>query len=255
MSMTVQSFYDAFASRYHLIYDDWDTSIARQAAAIDSLLHVFFPDPLELLDVATGIGTQALGLAALGYQIIGSDISPQAVRRARMEATQRGLTIPMYVADFQRLPVHPAVTPVILCGDNSLPHLSSPEAIAETFREWHRCLRPGGGCLISMRDYGEPPIAGTIEMRPYGERTWHGHRYFLQQTWTWQGPRYEVALDMTPLEDGAPTLPPLRASYLAISLADVQSLLRGAGFHGVQRIDGRLFQPVLIGFKSLVPWS
>jgi SAM-dependent methyltransferase len=249
--MSVQSFYDSFADRYHLIYPDWESSIARQGAALDSLLTDFFPDQRHILDVAVGIGTQALGLAVRGYDVIGSDLSPAAVTRARREAEQRGLTIPVSVADFQRLPVRPGTAPIILCGDNSLPHLASRDAVLSTLEEWYRCIQPGGGCLISMRDYHEPPAPGTVETRPYGERSWQGHRYLLQQVWTWRGPRYEVALEMLPLQDG-PLLPTLKASYLAIPLADVQILLGKAGFTGVQRIDGRLFQPVLVGFKSPV---
>jgi ubiquinone/menaquinone biosynthesis C-methylase UbiE len=249
--MSVQSFYDAFADRYHLIYPDWESSIARQGAALDSLLSDFLPGKHAVLDVAVGIGTQALGLAARGYQVIGSDLSSAAVARARREAEQRGLAIQLSVADFQRLPVRSAGTPILLCGDNSLPHLGSRADILSALEEWYRCLQPGGGCLISMRDYPQPPAPGTVETRPYGERTWKGHRYLLRQTWTWRGPRYDVALEMTPLHDGPP-LPTLEASYLAIPLADVQVLLVEAGFTDVQRIDGRLFQPVLVGFKSPV---
>jgi SAM-dependent methyltransferase len=250
--MSVQSFYDAFAERYHLIYLDWEASIARQGAALDSLLTDFFPGQRHIVDVAVGIGTQALGLAARGYHIIGSDLSPAAVTRARREAELRGLEIPVSVADFRRLPVRSAVTPIILCGDNSLPHLASRDSILSTLEEWYRCVQPGGGCLITMRDYSEPPAPGTVETRPYGERSWRGHQYLLQQVWTWRGPRYDVALEMIPLQDGPPLLT-LEASYLAIPLADVQVLLGQAGFTRVQRIDGRLFQPVLVGFKSPVP--
>lgn len=252
--MSVQSFYSALADRYHLVYPDWEASIARQGAALDSLLSDFFPGQREILDVAVGIGTQALGLAARGYHVSGSDLSPAAVTRARHEAAQRGLAIPLLVADFQRLPVRSAAVPIILCGDNSLPHLDSPESILHALEEWYRCLKPDGGCLISMRDYSRPPATGTIETRPYGERTWQGHRYLLQQVWTWRGPRYDIALEMTPLHDG-PLLPTLQASYLAIPLADVQALLRDAGFAAVQRIDDRFFQPVLVAFKSRTAFS
>ncbi|CAN5337291.1 hypothetical protein BH09GEM1_BH09GEM1_27250 [soil metagenome] len=121
--------------------------------------------------------------------------------------------------------------------------------VLRALEEWYRCLQPGGGCLISRRDYERPPTRGTVEARPYGERTWQGHRYLLQQAWTWRGPRYDVALEMTPLENGAP-LSTLHASYLAIPLADVEDLLRDAGFTAVQRIDDRFFQPVLVGVKA-----
>lgn len=251
--MTVRAFYDELAPRYHLVYADWNASIARQGAALDSLLHEYFPAERDVLDVAVGIGTQAIGLAQLGYRVTGSDLSLGAVRRAAAEAARRGLDLPLHVADFQQLPVAIATIGLVLCCDNSLPHLPSPTAILATLREWYRCLRPGGGCLVSMRDYGEPPPPGTVEERPYGERTWNGHRYLLRQRWTWNGPRYDVVLEMTGVEAGVPSLPPIMTSYLAIPVADVAKLMTEAGFVEVESLDGRLFQPVLVGFKPPVP--
>jgi ubiquinone/menaquinone biosynthesis C-methylase UbiE len=252
-TMTVRSFYDDLAARYHLVYQDWDASIARQGEALDALLREHFPDAHTIFDVAVGIGTQALGLSALDYQVIGSDVSSGAVRRAADEATKRELTMPLYVADFQRLPVRSGGASVVLCCDNSLPHLASADAIRAALTEWHRCVRAGGGCLISMRDYGEPRPSGTIEEHYYGERSWNGRRYTLNQVWTWNGPRYDVALAMTSLDDEALSVPVITTSYLAISPARVLQLMKEAGFQRVQRIDGRLFQPVLIGFKPAAP--
>lgn len=251
--MTVRPFYDELAPRHHLVYVDWDASIARQGAALDSVLREYFPAIHDLLDVAVGIGTQAIGLARLGYRVTGSDLSLGAVHRAAAEAAQRGLDLPLHVADFQKLPVATATTGLILCCDNSLPHLQSPAAILGALREWYRCLRPGGGCLVSMRDYDEPQPPGTVEERPYGERTWNGRRYMLQQRWTWNGPRYDVTLDMTGLEPSTPSLRPITTSYLAIPVAEVAQLMTEAGFGNVVALADRLFQPVLVGFKPHVP--
>ena len=251
--MAVQGFYDELASRYHLIYDDWTASIARQGAALDSLLQEHFPGRPQILDVAVGIGTQAIGLSALGHCVIGSDLSPRAVQRAAREAAGRGLTIPVAVADFSHLPVGTGTASVILCCDNALPHLPSAEAILATLREWRRCLRPGGGCLMSMRDYGDPPPAGTVEDRPYGERLWQGRRYALRQIWTWYGPRYELAMEMTALDGDDKRFPTIRSNYLAIAPSQVLRLMKEAGFERVTRLDGRFFQPVLVGFVPPEP--
>jgi glycine/sarcosine N-methyltransferase len=76
--------YDEIATLYHLVYPDWNAAIARQAAALDAIIreHVG-PPPQSILDVSCGIGTQALGLAALGYAVTASDLSSAAVERAR----------------------------------------------------------------------------------------------------------------------------------------------------------------------------
>lgn len=56
-----------------------------------------------MLDCACGIGTQALGLAAVGYTVEGSDAAPAAVARAAREARARGLAAEFRVDDMCRL--------------------------------------------------------------------------------------------------------------------------------------------------------
>src|SRR5881628_1690738 len=100
--MSVREFYDTLAPVYHLIYADWEASIERQGAALDSVIRSFpGAGARSVLDVACGIGTQSLGLSARGYEVTGSDISPAAVERARSEAARRGLSIPFSVSDMR----------------------------------------------------------------------------------------------------------------------------------------------------------
>jgi len=59
-----QSFYDALAPFYHLLYPDWEASGARQSQGIATVLEEFGISPgARILDAACGIGTQTLGLA------------------------------------------------------------------------------------------------------------------------------------------------------------------------------------------------
>ena len=249
--MSVRAFYDELAPRYHLIYTDWEASIARQGAALASVISEHWPRTRTVLDVAVGVGTQALGLSGRGFEVTGSDLSPLAVLRATKEAAVRGLHIPCIAADFRSLPTRSDSADVLIACDNALPHLDSQDDIAAALAEWFRVIRPGGGCLLSMRDYGAPPPAGTVEVHPYGERVWEGRRYKVQQTWTWHGPRYQVALEIVPTAGAvgeAATV--VTADYLAITPMRVAELLRGASFERVERVDWPFFQPVLIGHKS-----
>jgi SAM-dependent methyltransferase len=165
--MSVQAFYDELAPLYHLVYDDWETSVERQGAALASLIAEHWgADARVVLDAALGIGTQALGLLARGFRVTGSDVSAGAVNRARREAAMRHLPLACLVADFRALPVRSATFDVVLVCDNSLPHLDSAADIRGALAECFRCVRRGGGCLISMRDYGSPPPSGTVEVRP-----------------------------------------------------------------------------------------
>src|SRR5438105_11144670 len=101
-----------------------------------------------------------------------------------------------------------------------------------------------------MRDYGTPPPRGTVEVKPYGERVWNGGRYDVRQVWTWRGARYDVALEIAPLDARAGARgTTVTTSYLAIAPARVAELMAMVGFEQVQRVDGRFFQPVLVGTR------
>ena len=82
-------FYDALAEHYHFMFEDWDASMRHQGQIIAKLL----PNPTcgPILDVACGIGTQSLPLAALGYSVEGSDVSVAQVARAERECVARRL--------------------------------------------------------------------------------------------------------------------------------------------------------------------
>ncbi len=103
--MSVERFYDELASLYHLIFLDWEAVIRRQAEALDRVIRERWGDGrLSILDVACGIGTQALGLAALGHRVTASDISAGEIERAKREAASRGLALRFSVAACGRRP-------------------------------------------------------------------------------------------------------------------------------------------------------
>jgi ubiquinone/menaquinone biosynthesis C-methylase UbiE len=251
--MSVQAFYDELAPLYHLVYKDWEASVSRQGTALTSLIGEHWgTDARTVLDAAVGIGTQALGLLALGFRVIGADLSHGAVTRARREAAARHLPLTCVVADFRALPFRAASADVVIVCDNALPHLETPGDIQTALRECFRCARPGGGCLVSMRDYGSPPPSGTVEVWPYGERAWAGRRYLLRQVWSWRGPRYDLSFEITPMDSAEDRATILTSSYLAIPVAHVAELMSAAGFRGVRRVDERFFQPVLVGTRPPV---
>jgi len=249
--MSVQAFYDALAPLYHLVYENWEATVTRQGNALASLIAEHWgAGARTVLDAAVGVGTQALGLRALGFRVTGSDLSPGAVNRAQREAALRHLPLPCLVADFRALPVRATSVDVVLLCDNALPHLETQGDIRTALAECFRCARPGGGCLISMRDYGPPPPSGTVDVLPYGERVWAGRRYRVRQVWSWQGPRYDLSFEILPAEGAGESATILKSSYLAIPVEQVAELMRAVGFEGVRRADDRFFQPVLVGTRS-----
>ncbi len=246
---TPASFYDGLASIYDLIYEDWPRSIERQGDALAALIRARCPDAKAVTDVACGIGTQALGLAARGFAVTATDISRQAVARAEREAAARGLDIEFRVDDMARLATFGAgVADVLIACDNAVPHLLSDAAIRNAFRRFHDMLRPGGLCVISVRDYAAAEREGA-QVVPYGVRQRGADRVMLFQVWEWEGDQYR--LDMYFIFDDGHRVETqvFRSHYYAISIARLIELMAEAGFADAERIDGAFFQPLVIAHK------
>jgi SAM-dependent methyltransferase len=247
--MSAQRFYDELAPFYHLIYPDWEGSMRRQADALQAIIRERWGDgPLSILDAACGIGTQALGLAALGHRVTASDLSPGAVERARREAQARGLDIRFSVADMRKaVPHHAGQFDVVIACDNSMPHLLTDEELLVAFEQFFACIRPGGGCLISVRDYDREERAG-VQVKPYGVRDEGGVRYLLWQVWEFHGAVYDLAMYFVEDRGGPECVTrALRSRYYAIGADKLMELMGRAGFIRVERLDGQFYQPVLVG--------
>jgi hypothetical protein len=104
--------------------------------------------------------------------------------------------------------------------------------------------------VISMRDYGVPPSPGVVETQDYGDRIWSGRRCRLEQIRRWRGDLYDVAFEL--VTNDATKEVVLRTpetTYFVIGVERMAVLMREAGFTRVRRIDGCLFQPVLVGTR------
>jgi SAM-dependent methyltransferase len=254
--MSAARFYDDLADLFHLVYADWEGSVRRQAEALDRILaRALGPGPHRVLDVSCGIGTQALGLAALGHTVTGSDLSPRAIERARREAAARGLAIDFSVADMRSCDRHHrGAFDVVLSADNSVPHLLADDEILDAFRGFYRSTRPGGVVLITVRDYAREDRTSP-QLRPYGLR---GDptggaptgRWAVFQVWDFvDADRYDLAMYF--VREGDADRPPEvrvgRSRYYAVTTDTLLALLTRAGFADARRLDGEFFQPVLLG--------
>jgi 2-polyprenyl-3-methyl-5-hydroxy-6-metoxy-1,4-benzoquinol methylase len=173
---------------YHLIFPrGWEASITAHAQALDKIVRDYWGDAVRhILDVSCGIGTQALGLASLGYRVTASDLSPKAVERAGREAAQRGLNIDFSVADMRRAYAHHGQRfDVVLSADNAVPHLLSDDEILRALKQFFKCCKDGGGCIISVRDYEKEAGTGN-QVLNYGLRVEKGVRYLIFQLREWE---------------------------------------------------------------------
>jgi SAM-dependent methyltransferase len=246
--------YDDIADLYHLVYEDWEAAIQRQSAALDKLFQQFIGrPPHSVLDVSCGIGTQALGLASIGYRVTASDLSAGAVARAQREATLRGLQIELSVADMRECATaHRHGYDIVLSADNSIPHLHGAKDIARAVAGFHQCLRPGGLAVAGIRDYRSDENRKSPQVWPYGFREHEGRRYFVFQTRDWSNDSYRVGMYFV-REAGIGQDAQVVAgvsTYHAVSLGDVMSIFAEEGFDDVQRIDGLMQQPIIVGRRS-----
>ena len=248
----MKDFYDRLSPFYHLIYKNWEADIAQQATCLRDIIDGRWGKSARaILDVSCGIGTQSLGLAALGFEVTGSDLSPGAVERARSEAASRRLNASFSVCDMRQAGTHHGGGfDIVLSGDNAVPHLLCDEDILLALRAMHACLRPGGGCIITVRDY-DVEARGRGIVKPYGIREAEGKRYLVWQVWDFEGDQYEFSVYF--IEDdrksGTAKTHVFRSRYYAISPNHLLGMMERAGFGAVERLDGVFFQPVLVGTR------
>ncbi len=225
--------------------------MARQGDALHQLISSEWgPAPKTIVDVATGIGTQSLPLAQRGHKVVGGDLSLKALARARVEADRRGVALGLFAADMSALPTCDAAADVLIACDNAIPHLLDDDAIRAALNDFYRCVRPGGGCLVTMRDYGDPPPAGTQQRKPYGTRSVDGRPHEMRQTWTWDGPHYNLLFEIVDEATGKVVLA-TETKYFAIPIFRVLELMAEVGFVNVRRVDEGFYQPIVVGTHPL----
>lgn len=243
--------YDDIVSLYHLVYSNWNQAIKQQGVALNNVVNTLIGSaPLSILDVSCGIGTQALGLAALGHTVTASDLSAAAVERARKEAISRGLEITFKVADMRQCAeTHGSGFDVVLSADNSLPHLPGEDEVRTALQNFYKCLRKDGVAIVNLREYREDEDRSSPQMWPYGFRYEGGDRYFVFQTRDWNNNVYDVAMYFVrEVKEGTPASVTAGLSrYYAITVDRLMFLFGEVGFTDVQRLDGILHQPIVVG--------
>ncbi len=229
---TVQAFYDDLAGAYHLIYTDWDASVRRQGSVLNDLIaRVGGPGPRTVLDAACGIGTQAIGLALHGHRVTGTDLSPDAVRRAGTEASRFGVELTVAVADLRSLGKTVTTTfDVVMACDNSLPHLLTEADLKLAVAEMAARLAPGGLFVASIRDYD-----ALLETRPRTEvprvTDRADGRWITFQVWDWRddGQSYQLSQFILHQEGRGWTTRQFVTTYRALRRADLTAAIEACG--------------------------
>ena len=254
MAGKVLDFYEELADYYHLIFDDWESAIERQARILGNLLaSQGVSGPLKILDCTCGIGTQAIGLARMGHRVVASDLSGAAIRRAEREALQRDLTIQFCVSDMTSLKeVAESGFDLAISMDNALPHLSDVQ-LRQAALAIRRKLKPNGLFVASIRDWDALVVERPTIQKPtfYGAP---GSRRIVHQVWDWaastaEDSRYTLHVYITVESEQGWKAHHFVSEYRCLLRGELSAALSDAGFEDVRWIMPResgSYQPIIL---------
>lgn len=110
---------------------------------VTALMSMMRPPPGRIVEFGCGTGWLGQIFAQRGYEVIGIDISPDAIAMAEQLKAERGLTNASYrVADYEEVRIDPPADYVIF--HDALHHAESEVA---ALRAAHAALAPGGMVL------------------------------------------------------------------------------------------------------------
>jgi SAM-dependent methyltransferase len=251
-----RDFYDGLAAGYDALFEDWWTAAQWHGGVVAALLtDRGVRPPASVLDCTCGIGTQALPLAALGYRVAGTDVSPRAVDRARSEARSRGIPVRLAAADVRGVDAALAERfDAVISFDNALPHLLTDADLRSALASIRRCLRDGGVLLASTRDYDSlstlRPTGTPVAVHgPAGRRRGSG------QAWSWSpdGEHVDITLFVLDERDGTDgwRVSAHETRYRALRRDALTSALETTGFGSVEWLTptaAGYYQPVVIAW-------
>jgi len=116
------------------------------------------PAGRQALDLGTGPGHDAVFLIQHGFNVIGIDISPSALKLARENASKAGLFGFFQQGDIRQIPVENGF--VDFANDRGCFHVLGTADRPKAVEEVHRVLRKGGLYLLHVFSDQEPPGEG-----------------------------------------------------------------------------------------------
>ena len=248
----IQSLYDNMASQYDKLFLDWHAAAKEQADILERIFNKNgYNTNSGILDCACGIGTQAIGLASLGYRVTASDISDGELTEARARAMSQGVTIRFEHADFCALSdTFSEPFDIVIAMDNALPHMLTSEALESAVKSIIGQTRAGGLFVASIRDYDsllqeKPPYSP-----PYIHKTEKGKRVSFQ-TWVWKGDNYHLTQYIIDDEETL-QISKFECEYRATHREELTKLLLD---NGCSEVDWKFseetgfYQPIVIARK------
>lgn len=248
----IQHFYDNLASHYDKLFLNWQDTTVEQGTILSGIFaDNGFDHTAKILDCACGIGTQAIGLAALGFDVTASDISSEELAQAKKRAAQNHVQIRFEQADFRMLSnVFSEQFDIIIAMDNALPHMLCKSDLEAGIQSISERIPAGGMFVASIRDYDSLLATKPPYSPPYIHKTPNGQRVSFQ-TWQWDGDCYHLTQYI--IEDGCTLqINKFECQYRATTRSELTTILLASGFRRVVwkfPEETGFYQPIVVAIK------
>jgi len=131
-----------FGEEYHTLYPHRDSEDARRAVALVQRVAQWSPGA-RVLDLACGAGRHAAELEQAGARVVGLDLSPAMLHRARSRTRA-----PLVRGDMRHLPFQPASFEVAVNLFTSFGYFRHDDEHGHVVRQVAQALVPGGRFVL-----------------------------------------------------------------------------------------------------------
>lgn len=145
-SEQISTYYQEKYSKFKPSEYEWTVGTA-SPELVKMVEEEVIPKGSQVLDIGCGVGTESVFMALRGCNVIGLEISKDAIEKAKQLADFYGVDVDWKVADVLNMPLKDNSIDVIT--DRGCFHCMRPEQREAFANEINRVLKPGG--LFTMR--------------------------------------------------------------------------------------------------------
>ncbi len=145
---TAGEYYSEMAEKYDSMYEQ---PFLRVYAAVElAFVRQYLPEKTCLIhDAAGATGVMSIPLAEEGYQIYLTDISPELVMKAELNARQRQVAnFRAITANMESLPFGDSLFDLVMCLGNPLSYCDYEKAL----REFYRTMKDGAALVATVEN-------------------------------------------------------------------------------------------------------
>lgn len=230
--------YEDFADRYDLFFGHFEA----HSPQLSTFFKKIFVDnhAKRILDCACGTGRHLYLFHKLGFDVVGSDISPAMLAKARQNLGTRNIDVPLKHVDYRELPENFDVKfDAVVCLTSAICEMPDSVQMLQAFKSMREVLRDRGVLILSQgtsdRQWAERPRFILVDDNESYTRLFVID-YFDK------GARYNVVDIFHEGEEGR--VETWGIDYPHMVFRDGQeNLLKSAGFRGVEFYGSYTLEP------------